>query len=269
MVVLHWFIYGLSIKDMSRASLGFAGFGSWTKQASNFLLLIGHLWMPEESVDLGYSCEWLAESALQIMMVLQETDLPPPALLGLQLSHYMDWFSSGHRRVLMHENYVQTNHAKDKTQSYVFFVRHHDLLKQRAILGFETTNQETGLKVPIFCLSPCAGTHPRIWLIQTSRLFSNFLLYVMLAVDMWFLRSIDICIFQCCLYCALLIDIQTTQTQKQKATKKNKKKKKTYWARVSVCDCCFCLFGFGFVLFIVYLSIYIYICIYIYIDTII
>ena len=77
--------------------------------------------MPEESVDLGYSCEWLAESALQIMMVLQETDLPPPALLGLQLSHYMDLFSSGHRRVLMHENYVQTNHAKDKTQSYVFF----------------------------------------------------------------------------------------------------------------------------------------------------
>ena len=106
---------------MSRASLGFVGFGSWTEQASNFLLLIGHLWMPEESVDLGYSCEWLAESALQIMMVLQETDLPPPALLGLQLSHYMDWFSSGHRRVLMHENHVQTNHAKDKTQSYVFF----------------------------------------------------------------------------------------------------------------------------------------------------
>ena len=229
-----------------------------------YLLLIGHLWMPEESVDLGYSFEWLAES-LQIMMVLQETDLPPPALLGLQLSHYMDLFSSGHRRVLMHENYVQTNHAKDKTQSYVFFVRHHDLLKQRAILGFETTNQETGLKVPIFCLSPCAGTHPRIWLIQTSRLFSSFLLYVMLAVDMWFLRSIDICIFQCCLYCALLIDIQTTQTQKQKATKKNKKKKKTYWARVSVCDCCFCLFGFGFVLFIVYLSIYIYIYVYIFI----
>ena len=87
---------------------------------SFYLLLIGHLWMPEESVDLGYSFEWLAES-LQIMMVLQETDLPPPALLGLQLSHYMDWFSSGHRRVLMHENYVQTNHAKDKTQSYVFF----------------------------------------------------------------------------------------------------------------------------------------------------
>ena len=106
---------------MSRASLGFVGFGSWTEQASNFLLLIGHLWMPEESVDLEYSFEWLAESALQIMMVLQETDLPPPALLGLQLSHYMDWFSSGHRRVLMHENYVQTNHAKDKTQSYVFF----------------------------------------------------------------------------------------------------------------------------------------------------
>ena len=185
MVVLHWFIYRLSIKDMSRASLGFVGFGSWTEQASNFLLLIGHLWMPEESVDLGYSCEWLAESALQIMMVLQETDLPPPALLGLQLSHYMDWFSSG--------------------------------------------------------------------------------LYVMLEVDMWFLRSIDICIFQCCLYCALLIDIQTTQTQKQKATKKNKKKKKTYWARVSVCDCCFCLFGFGFVLFIVYLSIYIHIYIYVYI----
>ena len=158
---------------------------------------------------------------------------------------------------------------KTRLSLMFFFVRHHDLLKQRAILGFETTNQETGLKVPIFCLSPCAGTHPRIWLIQTSRLFSNFLLYVMLAVDMWFLRSIDICIFQCCLYCALLIDIQTTQTQKQKATKTNKKNKKTYWARVSVCDCCVCLFGFGFVLFIVYLSIYIYICIYIYIDTII
>ena len=227
-----------------------------------YLLLIGHLWMPEESVDLGYSCEWLAESALQIMMVLQETDLPPPALLGLQLSHYMDWFSSGHRRVLMHENYVQTNHAKDKTQSYVFFVRHHDLLKQRAILGFETTNQETGLKVPIFCLSPCAGTHPRIWLIQTSRLFSNFLLYVMLAVDMWFLRSIDICIFQCChLLCSSDWHTNHTNTKTKGNQKKQEKEKDLLSQSVSL----WLLFLFVWFRFCVVYCLLEYIYIYVYI----
>ena len=67
----------------------------------------------------------------------------------------------------MHENYVQTNHAKDKTQSYVFFVRHHDLLKQRAILGFETTNQETGLN-GTYLLSESVRWYPSKDLIDTN-----------------------------------------------------------------------------------------------------
>ena len=152
---------------MSRASLGFAGFGSWTNQASNFLLTthwaLVNAWRKR---GLGYSCEWLAESALQIMMVLQETDLPPPALLGLQLSHYMDLFSSGHRRVLMHENYVQTNHAKTRLSLMFFFVRHHDLLKQRAILGFN--NKPRDRIKGTYLLSESVRWYPSKDLIDTN-----------------------------------------------------------------------------------------------------